>query len=224
MGVDAEMFVLLHQPITDAQLIDAAYRLAEAVKGNAFFFSRNDDLEKGERRRALNRLSEDDHWLKPSIDGDWLRVPLWGRYYGPGYERGDLWQYIAIAEWIERNLHATVYYGGDSGGCEQMVAFDKAYRQELISHWADKGGTPYYQTGWGRSAGVAAPICPLCEHPATQYGSGGSFASWTCDACGRHWVWIGGTEVRMFDCSPFTRFDSFKAADEMRKEQEQKTT
>lgn len=218
MGVDAEMFVRLHQPISDESLKDAAYRLAEAMKSEVFMLSNQQkDFDRGERSRALNRLDKDDYWHPPD-EGDWLRVPLWGRYYGPGYERGNLWDYIAVAEWIERNLDGTVYYRGDSGGMEDLVIFDRAYRQSLIAHWAEHGGRPYYQSsGWPRS-GPEAPLCPLCEKRATQYGSGGTFASWTCDGCHRHWVWAGGTEIRMFDAERFgAHFDSFKAAEEMKK-------
>jgi hypothetical protein len=62
------------------------------------------------------------------------------------------------------------------------------------------------------------PTCPLCERLATQYGTGGQYASWACDGCSRHWVWIGGDTVKAFDSS--REFDSFKAAREMREAQQ----
>ena len=227
MGVDAQMLVQLSQPITDDQLIDASYRLAEACgKADTFWLSSDEDLARGDIRRALNRIGHEDEedeyrlWGIAHRDGLWLWVSLKGHYYGPGYERGDVWAFVAIAEWLERNLpECVVYYGGDSG--ERLDVFDRTARERLVAHWADKGGRPYYagegsyrDGGWSVSGPHALrPTCPLCQHKATQYGSGCRVASWTCDGCSRHWVWIGG-EVKAFP--PSRDFSVFKAAKEMR--------
>lgn len=224
MGVDARMLVKLATPIDDAALVDAAYKLAEAMghRSSVFWLSADDAIAKGEKRRALNRLVNDDEGDYRAcgigdFSGAWLWVSLWGRYYGDGYERGDLWAYIAIAEWLERNFTScTVYYGGDSG--DRIELFGKSAREELIAHWSYVGGRPYFahEGGEGFMAPKRHPLqptCPLCERLATQYGTGQQFASWTCDGCSRHWVWIGG-EVKAFKAS--REFDSFKAASEMR--------
>jgi len=218
MGVDARMFVKLATPVDDAALIDAAYRLAEACGDErTFWLSRDEDLARGEVRRALNRVTDACGGYRPvEADGTWLEVSLWGRYYGPGYERGDLWDYIAAAEWCERNFAGcTVFYGGDCG--EGVELFDRADRETFIAHWAEHGGRPYYARDgkpW-RETHAQQPTCPLCQHPATQYGSGGQFASWTCDACGRHWVWVGA-DVRAYPAG--RDFDSFAAAKAQRDE------
>lgn len=223
MGVDAQMLVKLAAPIDDGALTEAAYKLAEAVghRSEVFWQSSDEALAKGEVRRALNRVVNDDEGDYRAcgiadFSGSWLWVSLCGRYYGEGYERGDLWSYIAIAEWLERNFpNCTVYYGGDSS--DRIELFGKSAREELISHWASEGGRPYYARE-GKDArwmqpNPLQPVCPLCNHPATQYGTGGGFASWTCDGCSRHWVWVGG-DVKAFP--PSREFDSFKAAQEMR--------
>lgn len=220
MGVDAQMAVRLVEPIADNKVIDASYRLAEACgKSDAFFVSDDAALQRGDVRRALNRPDEDDcgyigRGLMTPNDPHWLVLSLWGRYYGPSYERGDLWRYVAIAEWLERNFPGcTVYYGGDSDST--LEVFDGAARQRLIAHWAEHGGRPYYQhRGWGEPHALT-PTCPLCQRRATQYGSGGQFASWTCDGCSRHWVWTGG-DVRAYP--PSSSFDSFDAAKQQREE------
>jgi len=221
MGVDAVMLVQLRESITDADLLRANYQIAEAMHGRVFFLSSDEDLKRGcEIRRALNRITAETEYIyEPAErDGLWLRVSLWGRYYGPGYERGNLWDYIAVAEWCERVFPAArVFYGGDSGG-DGVELFDAPVRTELIAHWASKGGRPYF-AGEDESGqrwldkNPLQPTCPLCQHKATQYGTGASFASWTCDACHRHWVWIGGDRVKAFDMS--LDFDSFDAAKEM---------
>lgn len=225
MGVDAQMAVRLLEPISDAELVAASYRLGEANGAyDTFFVSDDKDMERGEARRALNRItSEEDRYFSGGRGDDptrWLWVSLWGRYYGEGYERGNLWSYIAIAEWLERNfIGCTVFYGGDSDG--NLEVFDKAARERLIAHWADKGRRPYY-AGEGKSYGKwysaespLRPTCPLCQYPATQYGSGGKYASWTCDGCSRHWVWVG-EDVRAYP--PCRQFDSFDAANKQRQE------
>ena len=225
MGVDARMLVKLTAPISDDALVDACYRLAEACgKYDMFWLSNDKDLARGDIRRALNRVTDEDggcyRYGIAELDGLWLHVSLWGRYYGPGYERGDLWSYIAIAEWLERNLPGSfVFYGGDSG--ETLEPFNRQARERLIAHWAAKGGRPYYagedrgHRAWYGAEHPLRPTCPLCERPATQYGSGGEFASWTCDGCSRHWVWVGGDTVKAFE--PSREFDSFAAANEMRR-------
>lgn len=232
MGVDAQMIVKLSAPISDAELIDASYRLAEACGAyRTFFLSNDEDIAKGERRRALNRVTDDDdsryhsrHIAEP--DGTWLWLSLWGRYYGIGYERGDLFQFIEIAEWLERNFAGClVFYGGDSG--ETLDLFNKPARERFIAHWAEKGGRPYYASEgksykWVERDHPLRPTCPLCERQPTQYGSGGEFASWTCDGCSRHWVWAGGDVVKAF--KPSTDFDSFKASKEMREAASERTT
>lgn len=223
MGVDARMLVKLAAPISDDALSDACYRLAEACgKYDVFWLSDDDDLQRGERRRALNRCTADDAYRRYGVaepDGLWLFVSLWGRYYGPSYERGDLWSFIAIAEWCERNLPGCfVFYGGDSGGT--LEPFNRQARERFIAHWAAKGGRPYYAgegrtyPAWYGGEHPLRPACPLCERPATQYGSGQQFASWSCDGCSRHWVWVGGETVKAF--KPSRDFDSFIAAKEMR--------
>lgn len=209
MGLDAVMVVRLSAPITDADLVDASYRLAEAVGGEQFMLSTNAAIDQDKRQRALNRVT--DSYQVPSgcamSDGEWLDVAFCGRYYGPGYERGNLWIYIQTAEWLLRNFTGcAVYYGGDSGGPNDE--WTSTLRDELIAHWAEHGHRPYHQNRWGQRPSVPDPECPLCEKPATQYGSGGQFASWTCDACGRHWVWRGGA-IAMFDASD--KFDPFTA-------------
>lgn len=225
MGVDARMLVKLSAPIDDAVLVDMSYKLAEAMahRSQVFWLSTDEALAKGETRRALNRVVNDD-------DGDfracgiadfsglWLWVSLWGSFYGEGYERGDLWAYVAIAEWLEQNLpSATVYYGGDSS--DRLELFGKSARSELIAHWALAGGRPYFAHEGGKDwmapkTHQLQPVCPLCEHLATQYGTGQQFASWACDGCSRHWIWIGGDTVKAFP--PSRDFDSFKAAQAMR--------
>jgi len=229
MGVDARMVVRLASPLTDAEIVDASYRLSEACGHHEVFWQSNDEsMARGEMRRALNRVppagDEESEYRACGIeagDGMLVWVSLWGRYYGEGYERGNLWTFIAVAEWMERNFHGCrVFYGGDTG--ESLEPFSAREREELIAHWAANGGRPYYARegksypSWYGDEHPLRPTCPLCQYKATQYGSGREFASWQCDGCKRHWVWIGGDRVNAF--GPSYDFDSFKAAEEMRLE------
>jgi hypothetical protein len=72
-----------------------------------------------------------------------LKVILPGRsYYGPGYERGDLLEFIEHAEWIEKNVpQSQIWYMDDGGG--GALIFNTAARQILRSYYEKVGSLPY---------------------------------------------------------------------------------
>lgn len=165
-----------------------------------------------ELRRAINLsrdYSDDEEDGKPvgdgkayfqdggtiyAADGEWfLEVSLWTRYYGVGYERGDLMTICAVAEWIEANIpKATVFYGGDSSGVE-AESFDSAAREKLKRHFYSQHGRDYFNHEWFGRAGGKAPRpnpCGLCipgEPRFNQHGSGmgGAFIAVNCAGCGK---------------------------------------
>ncbi len=225
MGVDAVMIVRLTEHPSDRTVQQWSYRLAEAVGADHFFVDDDDAaiakaVAKGRPpRRALNLCTPEDYSYSlrgmDSEDGSsHLDVSLGGRFYGPGYERGDPWVYLAVAEWVERNLpNATVFYGGDSD--THLDPFDRPAREALVAHWATHGGRPYRGSMWSGGAHPLQPTCPLCSEKAAQFGSGGGYAAWTCLGCARHWVWVTGYAApKAFP--PSRDFSSFKAADELR--------
>lgn len=122
-------------------------------------------------------------------DGEWfVRVSLWGRYYGPGYERGDILSYCAIAEWIEANIpNASVWYGGDSSDvCAEP--FDAEARNAMRRHLVSAHGRDYWHSGMGRRFGGNPEPCSLCIPGEPRFtGCGGSrdYDIVACGGCGR---------------------------------------
>ncbi len=129
----------------------------------------------------------------PSIDaedGEWfLNVSLWTRYYGIGYERGDLLTICAIAEWIEANIpDCAVWYGGDSSGV-LMEPFDANARAKLRRHLWSESGRAYFG-GFGRAmgSGLRPKPCGLCvpdEPRFNEYGFGKDYTAVRCAGCGK---------------------------------------
>lgn len=121
-----------------------------------------------------------------------LRVSLWTRYYGKGYERGDLLTICATAEWIEANMQpCEVWYGGDSSGvC--IEPFGDPARRELRRHLFSQQGRDYFNySGWGGPSPTMPKPCGLCvpgEERRQQYGAGidGQFAAVSCAGCGKN--------------------------------------
>jgi len=121
-----------------------------------------------------------------------LQLSIWGRYYGPGYERGDILKYCAMAEWLEQNIQGCeVWYGGDSSDVE-IKRFDSAYREELRKHLYTQEGRDYFKhDSWvGEKKCIPAPcgLCPGGKYRGSQFGSGsnGMYAAFGCAGCGKN--------------------------------------
>lgn len=157
-----------------------------------------------QRRLAIERTGEiyrdDSDQLPGSVytqDGDdvaaapgecLLELSLMGRYYGEGYERGDLLTYCAIAEWLEINVPGcVVLYGGDSSGvCAEP--FDADRRMQLKRHLYSQSGRDYFNRGWMTEQGGPKPKacsrCPGGNYCGSQFGTGTSYAAFHCPGCG----------------------------------------
>lgn len=120
--------------------------------------------------------------------GEWLlKVSLWTRYYGVGYERGDILTICAVAEWIEANIpDSEVWYGGDSSGIE-AEPFHAAKREELRRHLYSRAGRDYFAYSRNRASIQPAP-CGLCipgEPRFNEFGSGANYTAVSCGGCGK---------------------------------------
>jgi len=122
-----------------------------------------------------------------------LEVSLAGRYYGEGYERGDILTYCSIAEWFEVHIpKCEVWYGGDSSG---VVAqrFDEERRRRLRRHLYSTEGRAYFNRDWMTRAGgdgCQPPPCGMCPkrgYLGSQFGTGnhGGWAAFHCSGCGK---------------------------------------
>lgn len=154
-------------------------------------FSDDEDIPKSHRKPGMVYTQDGDPVL--AAPGEWLLdVSLWTRFYGVGYEHGDLLTICAVAEWIEVNMHpCEVWYGGDSSGC-CIERFNDAARRKLRAHlFSDQGRDYFNYSGWGGPTPPMPKPCGLCvpgEERRNQYGSGmnGNFAAVSCAGCGKN--------------------------------------
>ena len=122
-------------------------------------------------------------------DGEWLlEVSVWTRYYGVGYERGDILFLCSVAEWVEANMQpCEVWYGGDSSGV-LLERFNDAARTKLRRHLYGESGRNYFNYGMRSNFGVPTQ-CGLCvkgENRFQQYGAGGTYSAVSCGGCGKN--------------------------------------
>jgi hypothetical protein len=163
MGIDVVMQAHTAKLLTDDEIRTTSYKLCEAVGHNEFWL----DVEHGQF--ALYR-AEQDSWYEPTPDqpigGTTLTVSTLWRYYGPGYERGPWPTIHATIEFLERNGF-TVYYGGDSGGAEELVKITPEYKNELWDCFCKVGHSPYRSMFGSRDP---KSDCPYCKNPMYAYG------------------------------------------------------
>lgn len=195
MGIDATMLIRNVPPVSESQLKEWNWHLISTFgKDNFFGINR----EKGE---SAIRISEEngtvfytdatDPEVRPGEQ--FLEVKLMSRYYGEGYERGDLTTICAIAEWIEQNIpNSEVWYGGDSSGIE-LVRFDKIERERLKHHLYSVSGKDYFNDR--QSDNKTRPNlsnCNLCipEKSIVQYGWSGNglYHAYACSGCGESFI------------------------------------
>ena len=184
MGVDARILVKTFAEVTDDQILDWSWRLAEAFGLDIIWVHRPTE-ENSYSQRAIKRVTvhtQDGPAVYPLAGETFLEVSIVGRYYGPGYERGDIVSYIAIAFWLEQNIpDCKVWYGGDSSGvCLELFNFQK--RTELMHHFCKVGHYPYYSY-FGRQVGNKKK-CNWCNKPMSQYGFSGDRIAAQCTGCG----------------------------------------
>jgi len=207
MGIDAEMLVrrVPRIAVTDEWLKETSWKLCKAI-GAEHFFVEAGPTPRLAIDRTLTRYRDADTPAMGSVyqqDGDdvpaengecLLELSLSGRYYGPGYERGDILAYCAIAEWLEANIEGCeVWYGGDSSGvCAEP--FPEAKRRELKLHLFGKNGRDYF--GHFENSGLFSDGCkrpePCSLCPRGQYrgirngfGRNGAYGVFHCAGCGK---------------------------------------
>jgi len=186
MGIDAEMFVRTREPITDEQIKQWNYQLGLIFGHDKFWiWSAVDTI--GDRR-AVQRVDiyeQDGPDIIPEDGETFLQLSPATRYYGEGYERGDLAFLITLAEWCETVIPgAEVWYGGDSSGVEAKP-FDMARRRALFEYLCSEHGHGYFTRGWLSAHEYGRPHCDFCDVPMTRFGAGGNFASYICHGCGK---------------------------------------
>jgi hypothetical protein len=170
MGIDACMYVKVPYYMSKEDITQLSY--AAGVSFGHEHFCRYT----GEHNISV---------ITVSTQSTTLRVNLWTRYYGPGYERGNCALLVTLAEWLERAIPGcTVLYGGDVD-VEEAEIFDKEARSKLLDHLASPNGRAYF-TQRLFEGNIAGPICVLCNAKMVQYNSGpGPYCgTFSCGGCG----------------------------------------
>lgn len=146
-------------------------------------------------------------------DEQFLRVHLWGRYYGPGYARGHWPTYDIIIRFLYTVLPAgsEVWYGGDSGGiCVEHVTPE--FLDDMMRFYFNSGNSTYVGAFSGISgSGAIRPMCDCCETPMLSNGGGPQGTMWYCESCDRIAVTDKiGKEVLKARSKQFTGEGQFK--------------
>lgn len=200
MGVDAQMFVRIPRQVSDAEIREWSYRFGSLAHHWLSLGYEDKVFHKPLERIAV--YEQDGPDIKPTGDETFLNVPLAGRYYGTGYERGDLLAYIAIAELLETLIRGcAIWYGGDSSGiCAEP--FTRMERQALLTHAATEGHDPYNAHFSDLAQDDYAPTtCPVCEVAMGRYGYGQTYALFRCYGCGWEVEYKDAAVVRGFEVS-----------------------
>ncbi len=167
-------------PISEEQLKDLSWRIAEAFGTGNFWIDRE------RNRRALEIVRPDYFEISGGVKPgqQLIEVNLSGRYYGGTYERGNPNDYIAIARWLEYNLPegTEIFYGSDSS--DYLGEFGQKEREELFQHFCESGSTNY-RTGMKSEMEC---VCDFCEKPMRCFGwgneDGKKTESFSCAGCG----------------------------------------
>lgn len=206
MGVDPVMWAVLNRRASDAEIRHWSYRLGEAFGPECFWVWRTG--EPGGVRHILSRQiprQEDGEVygaLPESIaDTDVLKVSLATRYYGEGYERGDLPTIIAVADFIEAALpvRGPVWYGGDCD--DHPKPWPPSARRTAFLHFARVGHQPYVGA-FDRDV-YSAAHCLFCDAPMiSTWRNGRAVLGYRCAGCALE---IGSPSRSMDDGKVFTR-------------------
>jgi hypothetical protein len=179
MGIDAEMFVRSTAKHTEEEVRKIAWEMC-AVFGVDNFDVRRDGPYARHALEIVDKYEQDGPTIKPRKGETFIRVFLATRYWGPGYERGNLALILAVAEWLERKFpKGAVWYGGDSSGvCAEPL--DKAARSKLMDHAASAHGVDYH-VGHGRYP--SGETCEFCNVSMSEYRWGGGSTGYICLGC-----------------------------------------
>lgn len=144
MGVDAIMRV--EADISDEELRELCFKAGCTFGSNRFW------IEHKSGQRAFTRTEH-------GFEVQWMQ-----RYYGEGYERGDIFFVINLAEFFEYHIgRCRIFYGGDFS--DDMVELHSEERRKLKKHSFRVGRLPYIRSDGLplMSGNIPGPICDFCN-------------------------------------------------------------
>lgn len=182
MGIDARMFVKVRPPKTAAEVRALAVELAAAFGPDRFCIARQ--VGGGQHAvEIIGHYAQDGPDVLPEPGEQFLECHLCTRYYGPGYERGDLAFIMGVAGWFLHRLPGCeVWYGGDSSGV-LAVRLDAAGMTALWTHFA---GHRHQARGWEPDFATERQRCEFCDEGMRCCGGGahGQYVMFRCRGCG----------------------------------------
>lgn len=186
MGIDIGMFVKIKGKenfLSKKKVLALSYDICEAFGHDWFWIDREGRYDKA-GKHALEIVGvyyQDGPSVYANKDTQLIEVSTIHRYYGEGYERGDLPKIYCVAKWLEdRITKGVVYYGGDSSGV-LAEKFGHKEREALWKHFVKVGHEPYTSVFEEKDK---SRMCDFCQHKMTQYGFGQNYAAWICKGCG----------------------------------------
>lgn len=191
MGVDAQMFLKVKEAVSEDEVRQKSYALCCVIGKSKFFLMKPwEELWQGEKHRhaleIVTEYNQDGETIYPEKDETFIEVHLTGRYYGKGYERGPILQFIEIAEYLEFafSFHCNVFYGGDSSGiCAE--SFGPEDRRILKAYFFRCANEPYTSAFDREKANGQNPCCNYCGGAEmSRHGWGGGYALFVCAGCG----------------------------------------
>lgn len=188
MGIDAEMFVRVNRAVTADEVKKKAVAMQVAFGPGPLFVARP-GRSYGQPHHSLAIV---DVWRQdgPDIDPEpgetFIKVYLWTRYYGPGYERGDLPAILAVARYLRTVFEpCEIWYGGDSSGvCAEHL--DDALEAELWTLFCSEHARDYFSKGFMRSTSLVR--CDFCDLDANQGMFSRDTNGYVCPSCDQHWL------------------------------------
>lgn len=179
-----ETFFIKHaKSLTDGTIEPARHALSiiRKVKEGAYYDPENSPEEKELANKVV--WFQDGETIVAKPDEQFIEVHFWGRYYGPGYERGDWGKYRNVISVLRLLFPGSeVWYGGDSSGCCAEL-MDDTKMAEFDACWMGLGRTPYISGFGGIGGAEAKAICPTCQTPMFQHGWGSGRTMMACESC-----------------------------------------
>ena len=176
MGVDANMSFSTQRKLSDEDIGKLASKFYDAFQSLVYLDT---------FRKCICRS-----YKNPEFE---YMVNLSGRYYGPGYERGPIYAYVAIAEWLEHNIPGCqVFYGGDGN----LDKFGPEERESFKHYFFELGHSPYLNFG-----SLARDLkCLHCvDWNIANVGGGRGDEFLRCSGCGNHYIYRNGTLIDIGD-------------------------
>lgn len=226
MGVDAMIFFAVPKAsaLSKEQLRDLSYQMGRTVGSHNFFiyggaFNGPDEPEDYDQY-FIRELSWDpdpeDGYVAYGIAGKdsgtiaehcrqdthvVYQVGLFGRYYGPGYERGNWPDLSMLLKWLKIGIPNVefIFYGGDSDENYELVS--DRFISDMDAYYLSENGRNYYGNSDFKKRlfdinKSNTPDCPRCQHEMTDFGGGGGHGFWNCQGCGDKYVITKGDEKK----------------------------